>query len=148
MSANFGQTNTCGGSLAADGECTINVIFAPTATGTLAGTLTITDNSNGAAGSTQTVALLGTGTAPMAAGVVSPAALAFGNQGVDIPSTPHPVTLQNVSSISLSITSISVIGANPGNFSLGGTCGATLAAETTCQINVIFDPTAAGRRRV
>jgi len=61
-SANFGQTNNCGGSVAASGSCTINVTFSPTATGSLRATLTITDNSNGVKGSTQTVGLTGTGT--------------------------------------------------------------------------------------
>ena len=61
-SANFGQTNNCGGSVAARGSCTINVTFSPTATGSLAGTLTITDNSKGVAGSKRTVILSGTGT--------------------------------------------------------------------------------------
>jgi streptogramin lyase len=61
-SANFGQTNNCGGSVPARGSCTINVTFSPTATGSLAGTLTITDNSKGVAGSKRTVILSGTGT--------------------------------------------------------------------------------------
>jgi hypothetical protein len=60
-STNFAQTNNCGASVAVGGSCTINVTFSPTAGGPLAGTLTITDNSNGAAGSTQSVALSGTG---------------------------------------------------------------------------------------
>jgi len=60
-SANFGQTNNCGSSVAASGSCTINVTFSPNATGPLTGTLTITDNSNGVAGNTQSVALSGTG---------------------------------------------------------------------------------------
>ncbi len=63
-SANFGETDNCAGSVAAGGSCTINVTFFPTTTGTLNGTLTITDNNNGVAGSTQTVGLTGTGTAP------------------------------------------------------------------------------------
>ena len=61
-SANFGQTNNCGDSVAARGSCTIHVTFSPTATGSLAGTLTITDNSKGVAGSKRTVTLSGTGT--------------------------------------------------------------------------------------
>ena len=65
-SANFGQTNNCGSSVAASGSCKINVTFAPTTTGTLTGTLTITDNNNAVAGSMQTVSLTGTGTAPVA----------------------------------------------------------------------------------
>jgi len=47
--------------LNASGSCTINVTFNPTAAGALAGTLTITDNSNGVVGTTQTVALTGSG---------------------------------------------------------------------------------------
>jgi hypothetical protein len=38
------------------------VTFSPTLTGSLVGTLTITDDSSGAAGRTQTVTLSGTGT--------------------------------------------------------------------------------------
>jgi hypothetical protein len=59
-SANFSQTNNCGSSLAANSSCTINVIFAPTTGGSLSGTITVTDNVNGVAGSMQTVALSGT----------------------------------------------------------------------------------------
>ena len=64
-SANFGQTNNCGGSVAPSGSCTINVTFLPTAAGALAGTLTITNKSNGVAGSTQTLTLSGTGVEPV-----------------------------------------------------------------------------------
>jgi hypothetical protein len=60
-SANFGQTNNCAGSVAPSGSCTISVTFSPTTAGPLTGTLTITDNSNGVAGTTQSVALSGTG---------------------------------------------------------------------------------------
>ena len=60
-SSNFSQTNTCGGSVAASGSCTISVTFTPTATGSLTGALTITDNSNGVTGSKQSVTLSGTG---------------------------------------------------------------------------------------
>jgi len=63
----FGQTNTCGGSLAAGGSCTINVTFTPPSiipsganSTTLTGSLTITDNSRSASGTTQTVSLSGT----------------------------------------------------------------------------------------
>lgn len=58
--ANFGQSNNCGASLAAGAKCTISVTFTPSASGTLSGTVSVTDN---AGGSPQTVALSGTGTA-------------------------------------------------------------------------------------
>src|SRR5438094_9424458 len=57
-SADFGQTNNCGSSLAASSSCTINVTFTPAASGTRSGTLTVTDN---ASGSPQTASLTGTG---------------------------------------------------------------------------------------
>ncbi len=55
----FTKTDTCGITLAAGAECTINVIFAPGSSGDLSGTLSVMDN---AAGSPQVVALTGTGT--------------------------------------------------------------------------------------
>jgi len=60
-SRNFAQTNNCGGSVAPNASCTINVTFTPLAGGPLGGALTITDNSNNTTGSTQTVALTGAG---------------------------------------------------------------------------------------
>jgi hypothetical protein len=63
ISANFRQTNTCAGSVAAGSSCTLKVSFAPTATGALSGSLTITDNNGGVADSTQSVKLTGTGLA-------------------------------------------------------------------------------------
>jgi hypothetical protein len=60
-SANFAQTNNCGSSVAAGSSCTINVTFSPTKGGSLTGTLTITDNSDNTTGSTQIVAVSGTG---------------------------------------------------------------------------------------
>jgi hypothetical protein len=58
--SDFAQTNTCGSSVAAAANCTIAVIFTPSAVGSRTATLSITDN---ASGSPQTVALSGSGTA-------------------------------------------------------------------------------------
>ena len=58
-SSYFSQTNNCGTGVGASGGCKINVTFTPPSTGTLNGTLTVTDNTGGVAGSTQTVALTG-----------------------------------------------------------------------------------------
>lgn len=59
-SPQFAETNTCGASVPAAGNCQINVTYTPSATGTVPGVLTITDNADGVMGSTQTVALSGT----------------------------------------------------------------------------------------
>jgi hypothetical protein len=51
-----------GGTVAANGTCTIDVTFEPLTTGTLTGTVTIKDNaSNGLPGNQQTISLSGTG---------------------------------------------------------------------------------------
>jgi hypothetical protein len=54
----FGQTNTCGSSVAAGANCSISVTLAPTATGARTASVSIADN---ASGSPQTVSLSGTG---------------------------------------------------------------------------------------
>jgi sugar lactone lactonase YvrE len=137
-SGDFSQTNNCGGSVAAGSSCTINVTFSPTATGSLTGTLTITDNTIGLAGSTQSVDLTGTGTAPVAS--VSPPSLTFGDQNLGTTSASLPVTLSNTGNAALTITSIA-----PGaNFSESDNCAGSVAAGGSCTINVTFSPTATG----
>ncbi len=56
----FSETSTCGSSIAAGGSCTVSVKFAPTATGSASGNLSV---ASSAPGSPLTVALSGTGTA-------------------------------------------------------------------------------------
>jgi phospholipase C len=68
VTSGFTQTNTCGKTIAANGSCTISISFAPTMTGTINGTLTITDS---ALNSPQTAALTGTATSG-------------GGQGIDV----------------------------------------------------------------
>jgi hypothetical protein len=137
-SANYGATNNCGGSVAAGGSCTVNVTFTPTASGALNGTLTVTDNSNEVAGSTQTVSLTGTGTLPVAG--VSPSSLSFGNQSVGTTSSSQAVTLNNTGNAPLSITSITA----SAGFGASNNCGGSIAAGGTCTISVSFTPTATG----
>ena len=60
-SADFGQSNNCGGSLGAGLSCTINVTFTPSSEGLESGSITIADD---AFGSPHTVTLSGTGVAP------------------------------------------------------------------------------------
>lgn len=52
---------SCSTTLAAGGSCNIRIRFTPTTTGTRTGTLTVTDDSGGVPGSTQTASLTGTG---------------------------------------------------------------------------------------
>jgi hypothetical protein len=52
------STTTCGTSVAAIGTCTIDVVFTPTQTGTLTGTLQVSDSAEN---SPQSSSLTGTG---------------------------------------------------------------------------------------
>jgi hypothetical protein len=58
ISGDFSETNTCGASLSAGQNCSISVIFTPTALGARSGSVTIADN---ASNSPQMIPLSGTG---------------------------------------------------------------------------------------
>lgn len=134
-SAGFTQTNNCAANVTAGSSCTINVTFAPTVAGSASGTVSITDS---AVGSPQTVALTGTGTSPAIS--LSPNNLSFGNEAVGTTSQPQPITLTNTGSSALTISGI----AASAGFTQTSNCGASVAAGSSCTINVSFAPTMAG----
>jgi hypothetical protein len=82
VQGDFAQTNSCGTGVAAGANCTINVTFTPTATGHLTGILTVTDNSNGVVGSTQTVSLSGTGIAAATTATITAPPITYGANGL------------------------------------------------------------------
>src|SRR5205807_2640777 len=85
--------------LAAGGNCTINVTFTPPASGARTGTLSVADN---AGGSPQIIMLSGNGTAPVVG--LAPTSLDFGNQLLATTSAPMTVTLTNTGAAALTIT--------------------------------------------
>src|SRR5437868_919891 len=91
--------------LAAGGNCTINVTFTPTASGARTGTLSLGDN---ASGSPQMLPLSGNGTAPVA--VLAPTSLDFGNQPPRPTSDLMTVTLTNTGTAALTINSFAASG--------------------------------------
>src|ERR1019366_7096569 len=138
----FAQTNTCGASVAAGGNCSISVTFTPTAAGIRGASVTITDN---AAGSPHTVTLSGTGVgAPIVS--LTAGSLTFASQNVGTTSAAQSVTLNNTGTATLLISGLAVTGTNPGDFAQTNTCGASVAAGGSCSILVTFTPTAAGIR--
>jgi len=137
----FAQTNTCGSSVLAGGNCTISVTFTPTAPGSRTASVTITDN---APGSPQTVSLTGTGSGPVVA--LSASNLSFSSQAVGSTSGTQTLTLNNTGNAPLTITSNPVTGTNAGDFSATSTCGSTVAPGGTCTFSVTFAPTASGTR--
>jgi hypothetical protein len=139
------SANSCGASLAPAASCTISATFKPTAAGTRGAAITITDNANNATGSTQNVALSGTGVAVPAA-ADSPTSLGFGNSNIGVATAAQTVTLTNSGSGPLTIASIAVGGTNAADFSETNSCGSSLPAAAHCTISVTFKPSAAGSR--
>ncbi len=137
----FAQTNTCGNSVAAGGNCTISVTFTPSASGSRTASVSITDN---ASGSPQAVGLSGTGTVPAVS--LSPASLSFGSQSVGTTSAAQTVTLTNSGNATLSITSLAMTGANARDFAQTNNCGSSIAGSGKCTISVTFTPSAGGSR--
>ncbi|HEY6293081.1 MAG TPA: choice-of-anchor D domain-containing protein [Terriglobia bacterium] len=141
VTAGFAQTNTCGSSLGPGLPCTINITFSPSTSGSVTGTLTITDD---ATTSPQSVPLAGTGVAPVAD--VAPTSLTFANQAVNTASGLQSATLSNTGTSALNITSITLSGTNAKDFALTQTCGSSLAVGAGCAINITFTPSGAGPR--
>ena len=135
-SGDFSQTSTCGSSIAANGSCTVSVTFAPTATGSRTGTLTVN-----AGGVTNTVSLTGTGTAPGPVLDATPASLSFAGTDVGSSSAAKAVTVTNSGTSSAAVSGVAVTG----DFSQTNNCS-SVATGSSCTVNVTFKPTASGNR--
>jgi hypothetical protein len=133
----YSQTNNCPSTLAAGSGCTFNITFAPTATGTRNGAVTLADN---VPGSPQTVAFTGNGYVSMT--TVAPENLTFGSLALKTSSADQIVTFTNIGAYSLSISSASA----SGDFGQTNNCGTVAANGGTCSISVKFTPTASGTR--
>ena len=135
-SGDFTSTNTCGGSVAPGGQCTIRVVFTPSATGTRFGTVTVTDSDGS---SPQILNLTGVGTTL----TVSPRKLSFGSQSVGTVSAPKTFTLTNNGSAALEISNVAVVGKYTQvipDYSQSNTCGTSLGAGSSCTVTVEFTP--------
>jgi len=131
----YGQTNNCGGSVAAGNSCSIFVTFKPTTTGTRSGTLSISDN---APNSPQTVALTGTGVLP--AVTLTPPSLTFPAQLIFTTSKAQTATLKNTGLGILKITGATITPP----FKFTSNCTATLNPGASCTLSVTFTPTTIG----
>jgi parallel beta-helix repeat protein len=135
-SGDFSQTNTCGSSIAANGSCTVSVKFAPTATGSRTGSLTVN-----AGGVTNTVSLTGTGTAPGPVLGAAPASLSFAGTVVGSSSAAKTVTVTNSGTSAATVSGVTVTG----DFSQTNNCS-SVATGSSCTVTVTFKPTASGTR--
>lgn len=131
------KQNTCGTSLPAQTGCSVVIAFTPTASGTRMGVLTVVDSAG-----RQTAQLSGIGQSP-ATDTLSPPSLTFGNQQVGSTGAPQQITLTNAGDVPLLLIAASI---TSGDFTATNACGSSLAAHSTCAVNVSFVPTAPGAR--
>jgi len=75
---------------------------------------------------------------------VAPSSLNFGSIKIGSTSKGQAITITNVSSKSVAISSIALTGADAGDYVEHNTCGAGLHAGATCQITIAFKPTVKG----
>jgi surface antigen len=137
--ADFGENDTCGGSLPAGGQCQITVTFAPPA-------------MLGSGGSQSATLILNWGKGPQLIPVKglaltnltpSPRSLSFGSVPVGT-SASKVVTLMNNTGADVNISSAAITG-SPAFEQTATTCGATLKWQSHCTITLSFSPTAKGK---
>jgi len=75
--------------------------------------------------------------------LTNPLSLTFSSQVVTVPSTPQTVTLLNLGSTALAISSI----AATGDYAQTNTCGTNLSGGGECSISVVFTPTSSSNPR-
>ena len=137
--ADFAETTTCTGTLAANSTCNIFVTFTPQSANSFNGTLVVASSAGA-----QTAYLNGTGTA--ATSVLAPNQLNFGSVKQGSSSSAQVATLTNTSGGPLTVSSV-VISAGSANFTISAdTClsSSPLAAYATCTISVVFTPSGVG----
>jgi len=135
---------TCAGAtLAAGGTCTVSVSFKPGGTGERDASMDVA----GSGGAAVSVALAGTGAnPPRPALAASPTALDFGELIVGSTGTAQAVTVRNSGNVPNTPT-VSVSGSAGADFTIASNgCGRSIAAGSSCTVNVSFSPTVPGAR--
>ena len=134
----FGQTGSCGSSLAAGANCSLTVTFTPKQLGARSASITIVDTT---LGSPHSVSLSGVGLTLGTNATLSASILTFGNEVVGTTSPAQALMLSNYGTTALNIASVAVTA----DFGETDTCsGSSLASGASCTINVTFKPSTAG----
>lgn len=116
---NFSKSGPCasGCNISPGGSSYIDVVFSPTAVGGRSATLRL--SSNDVETPTTDVPLTGTGQQPnIALSQPTNGTLAFGDVNVGQTSSQQPVTVRNDGNLALSITGVSLLGANASSFAI------------------------------
>ncbi|HJZ72831.1 MAG TPA: choice-of-anchor D domain-containing protein, partial [Vicinamibacterales bacterium] len=130
------------GNLPPQTTCTFNPPTVTPGASPVRSTLTVSTTARTAA---TTAAAKPRTIAPRAAGsglALFPGTLGFGTQTISTTSPPQFISLTNIGTGALAVSSISA----SGDFATVNNCGSTVAVGASCQIAVTFTPTAAGTR--
>jgi hypothetical protein len=138
----LGPAACSGQTIAAGSQCSFEVGFVPSTTGPEEAVVSVTDN---APGNPQVLELIGAGQSAFA--LLSTTSINFGTRPVNTASLSVAVTVTNTGNQTLSLQSPVESGPDVAQFFLNGkdiTCGATLAAGTSCSVGIVFSPKATG----
>lgn len=136
ITGDYSQSNNCPSTLSEGANCTITVVFTPTAEGTRTGSLTASDNAQGGS---QVVSLTGTGSAGTL--VLASTSLTFSNLQVGS-SASQAVTITNTGNAPASINSLQITG----DYAQINNCPSPISGGANCTITVVFTPTTTGTR--
>jgi hypothetical protein len=143
--ANASEFSISGGctTVAPQGSCSVTVRFAPLTTGSKSALFAVSSNAHNSP--VATTGFSGTGV-PRPAPIVTLSATSLGFGNVIYGGTPaaQSITLTNTGNATLLIGSIVETGNS--DFSISQNCGASLAANASCNIGVSFSPHAIGAR--
>ncbi len=140
----YAKTTNCPHTVAPHDSCTINVTFTPAAAGPQNGSLIVTTDSDGLAGSQQTVRLVGAGLAPavrLAPTLLRP------RQNVGGQSPPETVTLTNTGDGVLTIRDSRTLRGAFRDYAIASECDTSIGPGDSCTLTVTFKPQAAGPRQ-
>ncbi len=139
--AGFTLQNDCPASVPAGGNCALRITFTATGTGEFTGQLVVTSNAGGAP---RTVALSARSQPlPIPQVRVTPAAIGFGDRMIGTLGTGQRVTISNVGGAPAALDRVAV---DLHYVITGNTCGASIAAQQSCILEVSFRPLMTGPR--
>ncbi len=120
----------------------------PTSSASSKTTTSTTTTSNTDSTSTTTTSSSSTSAAATGQATLSPATLAFANQGLKSVNHARPVTLTNSGTTTLQVTDVRIGGANATDFARddSGCTAAPVKPGASCTVAVTFTPTAVGPR--
>jgi len=142
--ADYYEFDTCVPTVNVNATCEIALYFAPKAVGALNASVVVTDNAGNVTNATQSIPVTGTGTGTAQISF-SKTALTFAAQKVGTLGPGQSITVTNTGNATLTISTIALSGADPGDYMQFNGCS-SVAAGDTCELVVFFEPTATGTR--